>query len=69
MERPWTAEQRARQSQLVHTWKLWEQSTGPRSPEGKAVVAQNPYKVNTRGLLKELNAELKEQREALKRFK
>ena len=54
MERPWTAEQRARQSALVHTWKRWEKSTGPKTAEGKAIVSQNNYKGNVRGMLKEM---------------
>lgn len=44
----WTAEQRARQAELIRTWKPWEKSTGAKTPEGKAKVSQNAYKGNHR---------------------
>jgi hypothetical protein len=31
----WTLERRRRQAELIRCWRPWEQSTGPRSPEGK----------------------------------
>jgi hypothetical protein len=37
----WTPERRARQAALIHTWRCWERSTGPRTTAGKAVSAQN----------------------------
>jgi hypothetical protein len=39
--RHWTPEERQRQSELIRQWKPWKQSTGARTPEGKAVSSQN----------------------------
>lgn len=50
----WTAERRARQAELIRTWKPWEKSTGAKTPEGKARVSQNAYKGNPRKQLMEL---------------
>lgn len=41
MANGWTQERRARQAELIRTWKPWSQSTGPRTPEGKAKAASN----------------------------
>ncbi len=69
MANRWTPERRARQAALIRTWRPWERSTGPRSAEGKARVARNPYKggdrEQLRALFRELNAALRWQREAL----
>jgi hypothetical protein len=40
----WTDERRAKQREAIHRWKPWLKSTGPRTPEGKAVVAANAYR-------------------------
>ena len=37
----WSPERRQRQREAIHQWKPWEQSTGPRTPEGKATAARN----------------------------
>ena len=37
----WTPESRAKQAELIRTWKPWEQSTGPRTDAGKAVSSMN----------------------------
>lgn len=60
MANGWTPERRARQAQLIHTWRPWERSTGPTTPEGKARVARNAYKGNWRGQLRELRQLLRE---------
>jgi len=60
MANGWTPERRARQARLIHTWRPWERSTGPRTPEGKARVARNAYKGNKRGQLRELRQLLRE---------
>ena len=62
MANGWTPERRARQAELIHHWKPWERSTGPRTPEGKARVAKNAYKGGTTPLLRELARVLKEHR-------
>jgi hypothetical protein len=41
MANGWTPERRALQAAMIHTWKCWEQSTGPRTAAGKAKSAQN----------------------------
>ncbi|WP_188710262.1 hypothetical protein [Polaromonas eurypsychrophila] len=40
-EKGWTPERRKLQSEAIKRWKQWEQSTGPKSPEGKAAVSGN----------------------------
>ncbi len=37
----WTPERRIRQRQAIHRTRPWEKSTGPRTPEGKAIASQN----------------------------
>ena len=67
MTNGWTPERRARQAELIKTWKPWKQSTGPLSSEGRAKVAKNAYKGGHRLMLRELsrmvNAEIREARE------
>ena len=41
MANGWTPERRARQAELIRTWKPWTRSTGPRTAEGMAVSSQN----------------------------
>ena len=65
MANGWTPERRVRQSELIHTWRPWEQSTGPRSEAGKARVSRNAYRGaawrEVRDLTKATNAALREQ--------
>ena len=67
--RTWTPKQRQEQSEAIRRWKPWEQSTGPKSPEGRAVVAGNAYTGGQWAQLLELtrltNAELRASRELL----
>lgn len=60
----WTPERRARQAALIRTWKPWEHSTGPRTPEGKAKASRNAWKGGHWRTMRELrwlvNAELQE---------
>ena len=37
----WTPEARAKQAALIHRWKPWSSSTGPRTSTGKSTVAKN----------------------------
>ena len=39
----WTNERRAKQAAAIHNWRPWEESTGPRTVAGKAVVSRNAY--------------------------
>lgn len=63
----WTPERRAKQSQAIKAWRPWEQSTGPKSPEGKARVARNPWRgghrQKFRAMVRELNLEMRMARE------
>lgn len=65
----WTPERRARQAALIREWKPWEKSTGPRTDEGKARAARNPFKGGHRERLRELarvlNSALRAQRRAI----
>ncbi len=54
----WTAERRARQSQAIQRWKPWQQSTGAKTPEGKARSARNAYKGGLTAQLIALKAEI-----------
>ena len=40
----WSPAHRANHAAAIHRWKPWAKSTGPRTPSGKAVSAQNAYK-------------------------
>lgn len=70
MATTWTPERRARQAALIRTWRPWERSTGPTSPAGKAVSANNAYKggfgAELRALRKEVNAEIRAARDLVK---
>ena len=62
----WTPERRKRQSEAIRRWKPWQQSTGPKSPEGRAVVARNAWRGGHRQKLRDLtsmvNAEIQKVR-------
>ena len=70
MANGWTAERRARQAELIRTWKPWQQATGPRTPDGKATTSRNAYKGGHWLMLRELsrmvNAEVKAGRDLVK---
>ena len=72
MANGWSLERRARQSALIRTWKPWEQSTGPRSDEGKARTARNSFKgghrLELRSLVKTMNELMREHSQALDRL-
>jgi hypothetical protein len=65
----WTSERRARQAALIRTWRPWEQSTGPRTAEGKARTSRNADKGGQRdkmrALLSALRLALDDHRRAL----
>ncbi|MGH8608751.1 MAG: hypothetical protein ACREX9_15455 [Gammaproteobacteria bacterium] len=50
MANGWTSERRVRQAALIHRWKPWKRSTGPKTPEGKARVVRNAFKGGLRAL-------------------
>lgn len=43
-QRAWTLDQRLQQAQRIRQQKPWEYSTGPKTPEGKAVSQKNSLK-------------------------
>jgi hypothetical protein len=55
MATTWTPERRANQAKLIRTWKPWEQSTGPKTAEGRLRVARNAWKGGHRQQLRELS--------------
>ena len=61
MASTWTPERRARQAELIKTWKPWQRSTGPRSPEGKAKSARNAYRSGFRPMLRVMAALLRDE--------
>ncbi len=65
MPRQWTPEQRAQQAEKIKQWQPWANSTGARTPEGKAVASRNAYKGGTRTVLREIARFLRDQRESL----
>ena len=64
--RQWTLEQKQQQKEAIQGWKPWEQSTGPRTLEGKAKSARNAWKggywVALRKLEKQLNQLMRRQK-------
>ena len=64
MSNAWTHERRARQAALIRTWRPWQQSTGPRTPEGREQAANNARAFH--GWTPELRAE-RENLRAVKR--
>ncbi len=61
----WTPERRAKQAKAIKDWQPWKQSTGPRTPEGKAAVAQNAY---THGFCSEDMQEINDLLAAMRAF-
>lgn len=41
MANGWTPDRRAKQSAAIRRWRPWEQSTGPRTAEGKRRSSRN----------------------------
>lgn len=65
MANGWTPERRARQAELIRKWKPWEQSTGPKTAEGKAKSSQNAYKGRFWLIMRQMAPELRAQRRCL----
>ena len=62
----WTPERRKRQAEMIKNWKPWEQSTGPKTEEGKAASSRNAWKGGTRPFLREIARALRAQEDARK---
>lgn len=52
--RQWTAAQKARQAELIRTWKPWDQSTGPVTQAGKKISSKNAFNCALREVVREL---------------
>jgi len=63
--RHWTPEERLKQAELIRNWKPWKQSTGAKTPVGKARSSQNAYKHGMGRLIRELRGVLHEQQDLL----
>ncbi len=62
----WTPEKRAAAAEKTHQNRPWENSTGPRTEEGKSIVKNNALKHGGRSAAyKELMDVLKEQKKWL----
>ena len=66
----WTPERRARQAELIRSWRPWETSTGPRTDEGKSRAARNGFKggrwAEMREMTMAVNALLRKHRDSLR---
>jgi hypothetical protein len=54
MSNRWTPERKARQAELIKAWQPWKQSTGAKTPEGKAAVSRNAFKGGHRPILRQV---------------
>ena len=59
MKNGWTPQRKAKQAVAIQRWKPWQRATGPKSPEGKAVVSKNAFKGSKRLLLRQSIAVLR----------
>ncbi len=66
----WTEERKARQSALIRSWKPWEQSTGPKTDEGKQEASRNRQRSLERARKEVANARkaLSDAQDALERL-
>ena len=51
---------RALRAEMIHRWKPWTRSTGPRTPEGKRRSAMRGYKGAVRPTLRAIGQALQE---------
>ena len=65
MANGWTSERKVRAAEMIHSWRPWEKSTGPKTPVGKARVSRNAYKGGHWKLARELSRALREQKKAV----
>ena len=63
--RGWTPERRLKQSLQIRQWRPWDDSTGPRTLEGKAASSRNAYRGEVRSVLNSMSELLREQGGAL----
>ena len=63
--RGWTPERRLKQSLQIRQWRPWDDSTGPKTPQGKAVSSRNAYRGGVRSMLNSMSELVREQGGAL----
>lgn len=59
-----TLEHRKQQAARIRAWRPWENSTGPKTAEGKLAASRNAWKGGVRETLRELARLLRPKREA-----
>ncbi len=64
----WTPERRARQAAAILRWQPWSRATGPKTPEGKAIVAQNSRRPGSSRELAAIRGALRAQGAALRKL-
>ena len=68
--RHWTAEERAKQAELIKKWQPWRNSTGATTAHGKARASRNALK---HGLytqrMRQLRQQLQEQQKSLEEIR
>ena len=67
--RGWTPERRLQQSLKIQQWRPWDDSTGPRTLEGKAASSRNAYRGGVRSMLNDMSELLREQGGALNQLR
>ena len=60
----WTPERRAKQSELIRSWRPWEQSTGPKTDEGKAASSRNAWQGGFRPFIRGIRKIMRDQDKA-----
>jgi len=60
MANGWNPARRAAPAAPIRNWKPWEQSTGPRTVDGKRRVARNAYQGNQRAELRRMMRHVRE---------
>ena len=69
----WTEEKRQIERDRINQTQPWLKSTGAKTPEGKAICAQNAFKGGLHSRITALRAQmtaiLKEQKDTLKKIK
>jgi len=46
----WSESRKAKQSAMIHAWKPWEKSTGPKTQQGKNKSKMNARRITAMGL-------------------
>lgn len=63
-----TKQHREMRAKMIHEWKPWEKSTGPKTDEGKKRSAKRGYKGAVRPMQREMNKAFTEYAKYLKTY-